>query len=217
MKVYSVLWDNFDEQINRLPISRDQFLNRVLRMETPRLAEAMAGKKLSGKANRWISSQLTRLGTKTINIGVDKEVARDLNEVVHKSHLVRDAFFNRLIVLLRSSDKFLDQLELPKYEDGSVGKEYGKTIAKPVSPLSALGDIFEDPLWYLHMAAQEIHETSLYLLPFFSSKLDGFACWINDEMVPGTRANRHQQRELDELVRSLGEFEESAYSSTRLK
>jgi hypothetical protein len=108
-------------------------------------------------------------------------------------------------------------MSLPKYEDGSVGKDYGKTIAKPVSPLAALQDMFEDPLWYLHMAAQEIHETNLYLLPFFSSKLDGFACWIDDEMVPGTRANRRQQHEWDELVRSLDEFEEDVFSSTRLK
>jgi len=214
MKVYHPLWENFDAQIERLPISRDQFLNRVLRKETPRLAEAMGGKKLSREANRWISSQLARLKPKTINIGVDKDVADALNEVVKASHMVRDAFFNRLIAFLRSSDTLLDYLDLPKLEDGKVGKDFAD-IAKPVSPLSTLEETFDDPLWYLHMAARERHETSLSLLDFPSPKMDGFACWIDDSAIAGTRANRLRQCELDALARSLEEFELEAFTPAR--
>lgn len=210
MKVYALLWENFDAQIERLPVSRDQFLNSVIRTETPLLAEAMGGRKLSRSANRWISGQLKRLDTKTINIGVDKDVAHALNKVVETSDMVRDAFFNRLIAFLRSSDALLDYLRLPKHEDGKVGRQY-TDIAKPVSPLATLQDTFRDPLWYLHMAAKEIHGTNLYLLDFPSPKMDGFACWIDDRDIPRTRANRLQQDEFDALARGLEEFETEAF------
>ena len=201
IKVYSLLWDNFNAQISSMPVSRDQFLSNILKMEIPRLAEAMNGKHLSNKANRWISSQLMRLGTKPINIGLDKDVARNLNEIVKDAHLVRDAFFNRLIAFLRSSDTLLGYFKLPKREDGKVGKDYAD-IAKPVSPLAALSDTFDDPLWYLHMATKEIHDTNLYLLDFPSPKMDGFACWMDDGDVPETKENRLRQRELDELTKN---------------
>ncbi|MSP01687.1 MAG: hypothetical protein EXR07_11660 [Acetobacteraceae bacterium] len=206
IKVYSLLWDNFDAQIELLPVSRDRFLNNVLRAEVPLLSEAMANRKLSGKANRWISGQLKRLDTKLINIGLDKDIAHDLNEIVKKSHMVRDAFFNRLIAFLRSSDALLDYFGLPKREDGKVGKDY-VNIAKPVSPLATLSETFSDPLWYLHMATNEIHNTSLYLLDFPSPKMDGFACWMDDSNVPHSKVNKIRERDLAEIVRSLGEFE----------
>lgn len=211
-KVHTQLWQNFDAQISRLPVKRDPFLNRVIRCETARLAKAMEGKKLSGRANRWVSDQLTRLQTTTVNIGIEKDVAEALKQVVAASHMVRDAFFNRLIAFLRSSDALLDYFELPRKEDGSVGRPYGSDLHKPVSPMDTLRDTFADPLWYLHMAAEELHETNLYLLNFPSPKMDGFACWMDDACVPGTRSNRRAQRELEELVLCLQDFELDAYT-----
>jgi hypothetical protein len=211
IKVYSPLWETFNAQIGALPVSRDQFLNCVLRRELPLLAEAMNGKRLSRRANRWISNGLMRLGTRAINIGLDREVAHSLNRIVKESHMVRDAFFNRLIVFLRSSDAILNYFKLPKREDGRIGKEYVDT-AKPVSPLCALSEVFDDPLWYLHMATKHIHDTSLYLLPFPSPIMDGFACWIEDAAVPDTREYRRQQRELDKQRRSLTEFESKTFT-----
>ena len=156
-----------------------------------------------------------RLGTKQVNIGLDKSIALDLNKIVKESNLVRDAFFNRLIAFLPiERPASTTYSELPKHEDGRVGKNYAN-IAKPVSPLAALSDTFDDPLWYLHMAAKEIHDTSLYLLSFPSPTMDGFACWIADEEVPGTKSNRLKQRQLDDLVRNLEEFELETLIPTR--
>ncbi len=217
VKVYSVMWDSFDAQMARLPVSRDRFLSLVLRNEIPRLAEGMAGKKLTSQARGWISSQLARLGTKTVNIGVDDDVVDALKEVTESSNMVRDAFFNRMITFLRSSDTLLDRYGLPKRQDGRALRNYGGAIATPVSPISALEEIFSDPLWYLHEAVQEICETNLYLLDFPSPKLDGFACWLDNVMVPGTRSNRKHQRDLDDLFNSLENFELEAFSSAKGK
>jgi hypothetical protein len=223
VKVYAPLWEDFDARISRLPVSRDRFLSHVIEMETPRLADAMAGKKLSSRARGHISSTLASMGTKTgdairtVNIGVDEDVAHALRHVVKASNLVRDGFFNRLILFLRSSDALLDRFDLPRREHGEVGKSYGNSIAKPVSPLTALEEIFDDPLWYLHMAVQEIYETNLYLLDLASARLDGFACWLDDSLVPGTRANRRERREQDEFLKSLEDLELDAFSSAKVE
>ncbi len=214
-KVHKPLWERFDEQISRMPVKRDPFLSSVLRRETPRLATAMAGKRLSGKANRWVSTQLNRLdrqgGIKPVNIGIDADVAADLKQVVTDSNMVRDAFFNRLIAFLRASDALLDFFELPRKVDGSVGSSYGSDLLMPASPLANLEDTFADPLWYLHMAAEEKHETCLYLLPFQSPDMDGFECWMDDANVPGTRHNKKARLELETLSWEENEFDLVAF------
>ena len=58
----------------------------------------MEGKVLSSKAKRYIAGELKRMGTAQINIVVDKSVVEELNTIVVKSNMVRDAFFNRLIL-----------------------------------------------------------------------------------------------------------------------
>ncbi|HVA12896.1 MAG TPA: hypothetical protein VNF99_06585, partial [Stellaceae bacterium] len=78
-----------------------------------------------------------------------------------------------------------------------------------------LESTFDDPLWYLHMAVEEIHDTSLYLLDFPRPKMDGFACWMDDNAVPGTKANRRWQKEVDEIARSLGDFELDAFTPAK--
>lgn len=215
-KVHTSRWKSFDAQVSSLPVKRDPFLSHIISCETPRLAEAMEGRKLSGKANRWVSDQLTRLGTTTVNIGIEKKVADDLKGVVTRSHMVRDAFFNRLIAFLMPSDKLLDYFDLPHTDDGLDSRKYGK-LQKPVSPMASLEETCHDPLWYLHMAVEELHETSLYLLDFPSPKMDGYACWLDDARVPETRANKQAQREMEELSRALGEFELDALPSKKVR
>jgi hypothetical protein len=214
-KVHSLLWDRFNAQMESLPVSRDQFLNNVLKTEMHMLSEAMTGKRLSLKANRWVSGQLKLLGINTVNIGVEKQVAYDLNEIIKKHNIVRDAFFNRLIAFLRSSDTLLEYFELPKREDGHAGRRYAD-LARPVSPLLDLAEILNDPLNYLHLVAEGIHGANLYLLDFPSPKMDGFACWLDDADVPDSRLEKsRRQQEIDEIAKGLEEFELDALKPTK--
>lgn len=205
-KVQTRLWENFSQQMARLPVSRDRFLNQVISRETPRLEEAMGGKRLTSKASGHVSASLQRLGCTTVNITVDKSVASALQAVVKETNMVRDAFFNRMIIFLRSTDKILTALDLPKEEDRTVGKGYGP-LNKPTSPMATLEQTFDDPLWYLQMAANERHGLSLYLLDFPGSDTDGLACWLDDTQVPTTRAYRKHRRDLAEMFSYLEDFE----------
>lgn len=103
VKIYEPLFKSFDDQMNRLCIKRDAFLNHMIKRETPNLAKELDGRRLSPSARRYISGSLKRMGTRTVNVVVDKETAEALNAVVDASNIVRDAFINRLIMFLRSS------------------------------------------------------------------------------------------------------------------
>lgn len=214
-KVYAPLWENFDAQISRLPVKRDPFLSGVIRSETPRLRAAMEGKRLSGKANRWVSNQLNRLKTTTVNVGIERDVADELKHVIEKTHMVRDAFFNRMILFLRSSDKLLDYFNIPKKVDGRLGRNYGSDLYSPTSPMATFAEVFDDPLWYLHMAVEELEDTSLYLLRFSSSETDGFSCWMDDADVQGTRSNRRARAENEKFYLDLQKLENDFFSPTK--
>lgn len=115
VKIYEPLFKSFDDQMNRLCIKRDAFLNHMIKRETPNLAKELDGRRLSSSARRYISGSLKRMGTRTVNVVVDKETADALNAVVDASNIVRDAFINRLIMFLRSADTVLDYFGMPKF------------------------------------------------------------------------------------------------------
>jgi hypothetical protein len=184
VKVFSPLYEAFSRQLLQLPIKRDGFLNHVLRAEVARLDTAMEGKRNSPEARRYISRQLKKLGTITVSLAVDAETVAKLDHAVEKANLVRDAFVNRLIALLRSSDKLLAHLDLPKEDKGRYeGVSYG---LPPTSPMKRLEEAFLDPLDVLHILCEARYETNLYLVPF---QPDAFACYLDDVCVPGTKAH----------------------------
>ena len=41
--------------------------------------------------------------------------------------------------------------------------------------------------------------------------MDGFACWLDDANVPNTKSSKLRARELEELTRTLTEFELDAF------
>jgi hypothetical protein len=209
VKVFSGMQVAFNAQMQRLPIKRDAFLNSVIRTETSRLSQAMQGKRLSSKVNRYISGQLARLGTTTVNIVVDKDVADALNAVVRESNIVRDAFMNRLIAFLRSSDSLLKYLGLPlEHTAGKIGKWIVVDPIAPTSPMKTLEEVFSDPLYVLHESAKQLYDgMNLYLLDLPSPKWDGLACFLDDSIVPGTRAHRKNQQEMEALMQGLEDLE----------
>jgi hypothetical protein len=154
----------------------------------------LAGRKLSRNANRHIAGELKKLETIQVSVLVEKETADTLNRLVEKSNLVRDAFFNRLVMYLRSSDALLNYLGLSKYDTGQYGYQ-----SPPVSPLKAMEEAFADPLAVLHAAAEKILEDNLYLVPL-PEKLAGFSCWLDDTQVPHTEPFRKARAELDEMM-----------------
>lgn len=210
VKIFEPLLDTFNRQIEALFIKRDAFLNSVIQEEIKHLARDMQGKKLSSKANRYISGKLQILGTHTVNIVVDQSTADALNAVVKETNIVRDAFFNRLIYLLRSSTALLTYLDLPVFINGSEF-ETVHVEPMPTSPLQAMAAVQKDPLYYLREGAEERLKTGLYLIDL-PPKFVGFTCYLEDKEIPRTEAYAQSQMEaqksLDEVFKK---FEADAF------
>lgn len=209
VKVHDKLMQNFNRQVGELYLMRDAFLNHMIRLETPRLAKDLEGKRLSPAARKCVAGSLKRLGTTTVNVVVEMDTANALNKVVKETNLVRDAFVNRLILFLRSSNFLMKHLELPEFVRDSVFESLVEPM--PTSPMKAIESVHADPLYYLRTAIEERHKTGLYLV-HLPRQLFGFECYLEDEYVPGTPSHEEEQRKLDEMLRGLDAFESDVFS-----
>lgn len=206
---------DFDKKLRACHIKRDAFLNDVLRDEVRYLARDMKGRKLSPAAKRYITDELTRLkdGLDIVNIVVDKDVAQALNEVVKGSKMVRDAFFNRLILFLRSPDELLNYLDLPSTH--FTPSDYNNFFeAMPISPLKAIDEAVRNPLATLRAAVEQEHEEGLYSVDL-PPPLVGLSCYLDDAFVPGTKAYKANQENLDKLLEELNGFESEAFKKQK--
>ncbi len=208
VKIYEPLLRDFDCQIDKLFIKRDAFLNAMIQKEVQHLASEMEGKLLTPNAKRYISGELKRMGTTQVNVVVDKTTADELNAIVKTSNMVRDAFINRLIMLLRSSSALLSHLELPDFITGSEFDSYVEPM--PTSPMKAMEAVHADPLYYLRVSCLERHDSGLYLLDL-PQKLAGFTCYMDESVVPGTKAYEQTQREAQAMLDELIDLEADAF------
>ncbi len=202
-RLYAPMYRDFDRQLTAALLRRDAFLDRMIAGEIKHLREDLSGKKLSPAANRFIAGKLKSMGKKgdpalkQVSIAVRPATADALRAATTKHNLVRDAFLNRLIALLRSSDDLLDSLDLPKV----VGNDWRDGSAPmPTSPLKAIEATEWDPLYYLRNACHQRHGCGLYALDFDES-LIGLSCFLDDDRIPGTpeHAKRIESERLEPL------------------
>lgn len=202
VRFFGPMYADFKRQLGTYLLQRDAFLDRVIAQEIPYLREDLQGKVLSQAAHRFISSELKNLGRPDLNrtliqqqvsIAVRPETAEALRAVVQDHNLVRDAFLNRLVALLRSSKRLLDALDLP-HSVTSFRKD--GTEDMPTSPLKTFEVTLADPFHYLRAACHERYQCGLYALPF-PRKLQALSCYLSDEEVEGTESfkNRNQANE----------------------
>jgi hypothetical protein len=197
VSICTSLLRSFDKDVRGSYLKRDAFLNHILKMEAPHLASDLNGKRLSSQGRRHIAGALKRMGTTQVNIVVDKSTAEALNAVVVETGIVRDAFVNRLLMLLRSSAVMINSLELPHFITGS---EFESCIEPmPTSPMQAIAAILGDPFYYLRIAVEERFSTGLYLLDL-PPQLTGFSCYLPDSHVPGTADYKQSMKELDDFL-----------------
>lgn len=215
IKVWEKLLDQFNKNLDESFIKRDAYLNHILKTETKFLREEMKELKLSSEARRYISSELKHLGTKTINVTVDKDTADNLNDIVSKSNMVRDAFINRLMLLLTLRDK---QLEVMLKLHGLRNYATHNDEPLPLSPAECLREVSNDPLYYVRSAVDYEKEKGLYLTELEESKFSsGMTCYLNDSNVPGTEAYKTAQAESEKSLNEFLSFDLSGLNSLNTK
>ena len=210
VKLHTNLLKAFDTQIDQLFLKRDAFLNHLIRTEVPSLAEEMEDRRLSPEARRHVAGHLKRMGTTTVNVVVDKDVADALNAVVERSNMVRDAFMNRVLLFMRSSEWLLGYLDLPQLVRDSEFNCVPDQI--PTSPIRAIKSVLDDPFYYLRIGAYERHQSGLYLLPL-PPKFVGFSCFLDDAFVPGTEGHAAMEKEVEQMLKEIDALESEAFAT----
>lgn len=200
VKICEPLLHSFSKKINSCFIKRDSFLNHVLKKEIPRLAKSMKDLEQTNKARAYISGELKRLGITPVNIVVDKDLANELNIIVKKSNISRDAFINRLILLLNADYKILRILGLP-IEMNSNEYDYVKNIEP--SPLTGIASMMEDPLFYLHHAMEEYSGGDLYKVDL-PEKFIGMSCYLDNSSISGSEEFFEMQEFFKDINLTLG-------------
>lgn len=179
VKIQNKMFTDFSEQISRLMLRRDAYLDRMISQEIPRLRADLEGKRLSGAANSFITQKLNEMDVKPFSIAITQETARALKDAVEEHNLVRDAFLNRLIAMLRSTESSLKGLGLEEYSEAEV----------PLSPIRLLEEAMTDPFYYLRR--QWTDGEGFYLKAYQNHV--GLSCYLEDRDVPGTDAWKEQR------------------------
>ena len=194
--VHTLLWERFKEQTDSLFLARAPFLDYVLSRELEQLCVELQGLRLSSRGKRYIIGLVGRENRTSINIEVRRETADALRRAMRTHNLVRDAFMNRLLLLLRGSDALLSELELPLHLNSSAVR--ASLEAMPLSPLGAMESVRDDPLYYMRWQVEETHGCGLYRLEL-PSGLQWATCFLPDERVPNTKAHAQRLKRLEML------------------
>lgn len=213
VKVFAPLLTDFDVHLRALHLKRDAFLDNVLRLELPNLERDLQGKRLSPKARQHIARKLKRMGTVQVNITINTATADQLRNVVGQANIVRDAFINRIIYLLRASDRFLDYLGLPHTTEGLP---LGEISSIPVSPIGAIAIAHADPLGILRRAVHKQIGTGLYSLEL-PDEFTAFACYLDDVKlaeIPAFARRQPQSDQFDQSANELEALEDKAFRTT---
>ncbi len=182
VRVGDKLMGSFQAQLDALHVKRDAYLDHIISGEVVYLRAELAGKKLSRKGRRYIARDVMRTG-KLFNLTIRKTTADALDSVVEESNMVRDAFLNRLIVMLRCGETLRSIWNVPRTMDGPV---FRGTQGMPVSPLEAMEELRADPLYYLRTFMKEHHNEGLYTT---AGLPPAFCCYLDDLAIPGTTAH----------------------------
>lgn len=109
VKLWRPIIDKFDEKIEAACLRRDAFLSKVLNVELNYLDEEVSIPN-SQASYDYVFEKLDRLDRKLVSLALPSELTARLNEICSRKRIVRDAFINRIFLLLAVSPKVIDTL-----------------------------------------------------------------------------------------------------------
>ncbi len=109
MKLWRPLIEKFDEKMDEACLRRDAYLGKLLQSEIERLDREVPIPN-SKASYDYVFKKLDQFDRKLVSLALPAELSRRINEVCAEKRIVRDAFFNRLFLLLSVSPKVIDRL-----------------------------------------------------------------------------------------------------------
>jgi hypothetical protein len=114
VKVYEPLIDFMERQFKDACLKRDAYLDIVFRYEAGFLREEVTVPN-SDAAKNYIANNLKKLKPKPLNLLLSTETVELINQVCKEKNVPRDAFINRVFLLLTSSTEMIRVL-FPEFE-----------------------------------------------------------------------------------------------------
>jgi hypothetical protein len=161
VKIWRPIIKKLDAKLEAACLRRDAYLNRVLEVELDRLDSEVSIPNSQASYN-YISEKLDELDRKLVSLALPQDLTTRLNEICSRKRIVRDAFFNRLFLLLAAAPQTIDRLLF----DG-VGSEWrtdvwseykhdGQFFQNGIYPLEAS----IDPFWAIRAGLDMYNEGS---------------------------------------------------------
>lgn len=109
VKIWRPILDKLDQKLEAACLRRDAYLTKLLETELPHLDSEVSIAN-SQASYDYVASKLDSLDRKLVSLALPPELTIRLNEICSRKRIVRDAFFNRLFLLLAVSPKTIDKL-----------------------------------------------------------------------------------------------------------
>ena len=116
VRIWRPIIEAFDKKIEAACLRRDAYLNKVLEVELDWLDEEVAIPN-SQASYDYVLGQLDQLDRKLVSLALSPALTARLNEICSRKRIVRDAFFNRLFLLLAASPGTIDTLFFGAIDD----------------------------------------------------------------------------------------------------
>lgn len=111
VKIWRPILEKLDVKLDAACLRRDAYLIRLLEGEIDYLDKEVSIPN-SQASYAHVAKQLDHFDRKPVSLALPSELTSRLNEICDRKRIVRDAFFNRLFLLLAASPKTIDKLFL---------------------------------------------------------------------------------------------------------
>lgn len=118
VKIWRPILDKLEAKIESACLRRDAYLAKVLEVELDWLDQEVSIPN-SQASYDYVLERLDRLDRKLVSLALPPELTARLNDICSRKRIVRDAFFNRVFLLLAAAPGVVDTLLF-----GDVGNEW---------------------------------------------------------------------------------------------
>jgi len=153
VKIWKPIIKKLEEKLRIGCLRRDAYLAKLLEVELDHLDDEVSIPN-SQASYDYVFSQLDAFDRKLVSLALPQALTTRLNEICVRKRIVRDAFFNRLFLLLAAAPAVVDNLLFEDFADDwrrDVWSEYkheGPFFQNGFYPLEPM----VDPLWAVRCA-----------------------------------------------------------------
>lgn len=208
VKIWQPVIDKLDKKIELGCLRRDAYIGKVLAIELERLDEEIAQPN-SEAARDFVAAKLNLLNRKVVTFSLQTDLVHRLDNICDKKRIVRDAIFNRILLLLTATPAQIDRLLLLDsdwlnivWNEHVCDWNYFPNVFYPLEP-----DV--DPFWVIREGIKLTNDAtgsdnSFYRAVltdryFKNTDLFGLNCYLPDIYVPNSPDCMEFEQSLDDL------------------